>query len=289
MHANMALIAQKWKAPAISLTGGCDSKTTLACANGLYHRFKYFSYISSEAEKVDAEAAHQICQALGLEHRIYRIPDCDEELENVSDAADILFWNTGSIRRSNPNDVRKRIYFDGIKDFDIEVKSWSSEIGRAYYSKRFHGRKDFGEKPTPRKCTTLYKFFFHNRKLVRQTDQIFKEYLEKYFRSDPVSPLPWQEQFFWEFRVPSWNGLVITGEHRYSFDITIPYNNRILLQLLLSTSIENRINDTIYAQIREKMNPVIERTGITVQNLLHTERRERAENLYYTLHSKFPL
>ena len=289
MHANMALIAQKWKTPAISLTGGCDSKTTLACANGLYHRFKYFSYISSEAEKVDAEAAHQICQALGLEHRIYRIPDCDEELENVSDAADILFWNTGSIRRSNPNDVRKRIYFDGIKDFDIEVKSWASEIGRAYYSKRFHGRKDFGEKPTPRKCTTLYKFFFHNRKLVRQTDQIFKEYLEKYFRSDPVSPLPWQEQFFWEFRVPSWNGLVITGEHRYSFDITIPYNNRILLQLLLSTSIENRINDTIYAQIREKMNPVIERTGITVQNLLHTERRERAENLYYTLHSKFPL
>ena len=82
---------------------------------------------------------------------------------------------------------------------------------------------------------------------------------------------------------------MITGEHRYSFDITIPYNNRILLQLLLSTSIENRINDTIYAQIREKMNPVIERTGITVQNLLHTERRERAENLYYTLHSKFPL
>ncbi len=286
MHKNMEMIAQKWKRPAISLTGGCDSKTTLACAKGLYEKFIYFSYISSEAEKADADAAHQICKALGLEHKIYMIPDRDADLSHVADAADILFWNTGGIRRSNPNDVRKRVFFDSVQDFDIEVKSWSSEIGRAYYSKRFHGRKDFGEVPTPRKCTTLYKFFLHNRKLVRETDQIFEEYLKKYYRKDSVHPIPWQEQFFWEFRVPSWNGLVITGEHRYSFDITVPYNNRLLLQLLLSTSIDNRIHDSIYTQIRKKMNPEIDRTGIAVQNLLHTERREIAENIYYTLHSK---
>ena len=288
MHSNLQLNDEKWEKPAISLTGGCDSKTTLACANGLYDRFGYFSYISSEAERVDAEAAQNIGKALGLRHTIYNIPNRDEEMDGVQTASDILFWNTGGIRRSNPNDVRKRVFFADTEDFDVEVKSWASEIGRAYYSKRFHGRKNFGDSPTPRKCTTLYKFFLHNRKLVRETDEVFAKYLKRYFRQDTEHPVPWQEQFFWEFRMPSWNGLVITGEHRYSFDITIPYNNRRLLNILLSAPIDARINDSLYKTIRQLMNPAIDNTGISVTNLLHTEKREKAENLYYMIHSKLP-
>ena len=288
LHANMELIAKKWRRPAISLTGGCDSKTTLACTNGLYDRFSYFSYESSEPERVDAEAARDICDTLGIDHTIYMIPDDNEGYSNLSEIDEILFWNSGGIKRSHANDVRKRAFFADTKDFDVEVKSWASEVGRAYYSKRFHGRTNFGDRPTPRRCTTLYKFFLHNRKLVRQTDAVFAGYLERFFRQDRKHPIPWQEQFFWEFRVPSWNGLVITGEHRYSYDITIPYNNRKLLTILLGASIEERIEDVLYKKIRDDRNPEIDATGVSVTNLLHTEKREIMENLYYTLHSEIP-
>lgn len=281
LHSNMELISKKWKKPAISMTGGCDSKTTMACTNGLYDHFRYFSYNSSEAEKVDAEAAEKICKALELPHKTYNIP---KETPNSEAVAEILNWNTGNIRHSHPNDVRKRIVFADTEDFDIEVKSWASEIGRAYYSKRFHGRTKFG-KMTPRKCTTLYKFFFHNRRLVKQTDRVFEKYIKRYFEQSKVNPVEWQEQLFWEFRVPSWNGLVITGEHRYSFDITIPYNNRKIFELLLSASIEDRISDRVYTDIRTKMNPAIDLTGVAVTNLKHTERREIIENIYFITHS----
>ena len=285
LHANMQLIAEKWKKPAVSMTGGCDSKTTLACVKGLYDKFAYFSYTSSESEDVDANAAHKICEALGLKHTIYRIPQQDSEQTLIEETRDILLWNTGNLTPINRNDVRKRRFFADTEDFDVEIKSWASEIGRAYYSKRFNGRKKFGKTPTARVCTTLYKFFLHDRKLVKDTDHMFTEYLGKYFEQAKMNPIEWQEQFFWEFRVPSWNGLVITGEHRYSFDITIPYNNRILLELLVSAPIEDRINDTIYSEIRKYMNPVIDETGIAVTNLKHTKNREKAENLYYILHS----
>ena len=285
LHNNLELISKKWNRPAISLTGGCDSKTTLACANGLYDKFEYFSYQSSESERVDVEAAKDICKALGLEHKTYLIPDIDDEVKDVVETSTILRWNTGDIRNSNANDVRKRSFLKENFDYDVEVKSWASEIGRAYYSKRFNGRTEFGD-PSPRKMTTLYKFFFHNRKLVKETDNIFKEYAESFFQTDPNSPVEWQDQFFWEFRVPSWNGLVITGEHRYSFDITIPYNNRLLLNCLLSVPISARVDDEIYKSIRAKMNPDIDKTGISVQNLKHTKRREKLENLYYTIHSR---
>ena len=288
LHANMALIPEKWERPAISLTGGCDSKTTLACANGLYDRYRCFSYSSSDAEELDARAARTISEKLGIPHKIYEISQRDEDYPDIETVRTLLFWNTGGTRTSNPNDVRKRAAFADTPDFDVEVKSWSSEIGRAYYSKRFNGRRSFGDKPTPRACTTIYKYFFHNRKLVKHTDRAFADYLDKYYQPHPTRPVEWQEQFFWEFRVAYWKGLNITGEHRYSFDITIPYNNRDLLALLLSASFDARFRDTVYAQIREKMNPAIDALGITVQNLKHDKKRERGDDLYYVLHSRFP-
>ena len=286
IHNNLELIAKKWRKPAISMTGGCDSKTTLACATGIYDKFSYFSYKSSESEEVDAKAAREICKRLGLKHKVYTISENDSDYENIEAVRAILEWNTGGIVPINRNDVRKRAFFSNIDDFDIEVKSWASEIGRAYYSKRFAGRKKFGKKPTPRKCTTLYKFFLNNRKLVRETDKVFKEYLDKYFEQAKKDAIEWQEQFFWEYRVPSWNGLVITEEHRYSFDITIPYNNRKLLAILLSAPLESRLDDDIYKKIRKSMNPEIDAVGISITNLKHTKNRGIAENIYYTIHSK---
>lgn len=285
---SLELIARKWDKPAISLTGGCDSKTTLACGNGLYDRFRYYSYSSSEAEQVDCEAAAMICKALGVEHTIYPVPGLVSPEEHPEVVSQILRWNCGDLLDSNPNDIRKRIMLNKITDFDVEIKSWASEIGRAYFSKRFHGRTKFPPKPTGRACTTLYKFFLHNRKLVKESDKVFEQFIQDYYEPARTNPIEWYEQFFWEFRVPAWNGLVITGEHRYSSDITIPYNNRVLLTLFLSVPLEDRISDAMYKEIRETFNSTIDATGVSVTNLHHTDRRAKFENIYWRLHSQFP-
>ncbi|MDO4413640.1 MAG: hypothetical protein Q4C20_01040 [Erysipelotrichaceae bacterium] len=285
LHNSLKLIPEKWSAPAISLTGGCDSKTTLACANNLYDMYTYFSYCSSEAEKVDCEGAAEICKRLGIQHSIIDIPESCSASDDYESVRRILKLNCGDILDSNPNDIRKRICLDKVKNYDVEVKSWASEIGRAYYSKRFNGRKDFPVKPNGRYCTTLYKFFLHNRKLVKETDQVFTQFIADFYAKADNNPLPWFEQFFWEFRVPSWNGLVISGEHSYTSDIEIPYNNRLLLTILVSAPIEDRINDTLYSMIRSKQNSKVDESGIAITNLKHTALRARAEDIYWVVHS----
>lgn len=50
IHNNIHLSTLKWNKPAISLTGGVDSKTTLASANGLYDKFHYYSFYSKPQE-----------------------------------------------------------------------------------------------------------------------------------------------------------------------------------------------------------------------------------------------
>ena len=67
------------------MTGGCDSKTTIACAKGLYDKFTFFSYSSSDAEELDANAAVKISKFMGFNHKLHTISrddaDFDDDLE----------------------------------------------------------------------------------------------------------------------------------------------------------------------------------------------------------------
>ncbi|MDY4488044.1 MAG: hypothetical protein SPE18_08340 [Candidatus Limivicinus sp.] len=285
LNSSMALIPQKWEKPAISLTGGCDSKTTLACANGSYGHYQYFSYISQEAEAIDAEGAHVICNQLGFAHSIYTIPE--EPAEDQELVQQIICVNQGNIGKPNMREVQKRIFLARQTDFDVEVKSWVSEIARAYYHKRF-GKRSFPASPDARYLTTLYKVFFHNRSLVRKTDAVFDHYIKTYLRQDELKNWSWLDLFFWEFRVSSWNGLVITGEHRYSGEITIPYNNRRLLTLLMAVPVEARIEDGLYQAVRTYANAAVDGAGVQITNMKHTANRAKIERLYLELHARFP-
>ncbi len=287
LNNNMKLIHKKWLKPAISLSGGCDSQTTLACTNGEYDHYQYFSYSSILEEDVDAKAAQKICCELGLKHKIYNISNQNEDFKDLEIFRKILEMNSGNIGKNNANDIRKRIFFINNEDFDVEIKSWVSEITRAYYCKRFV-KKNFSKKPTPRMLTTLYKVFMHNRKLVKKTDKIFQKFLKKYYQKDEFKKINWVDLFFWEYRISGWNGLVITGEHNISFDITIPYNNRKLIEQLLSIKNEKRIKDEAHQDIIIKMNENIKKINISVVNVKHTKLRALCEKMYLTIHSKLP-
>lgn len=285
---SMGLIYKKWEKPAISLTGGCDSKTTLSCTNGNYENYSYFSYISQDTESVDGKAAGKICNLINVPHKIYEISSNDEDFEDIELYREILIYNSGSIGNTNSNDVRKRIYFSKVNDFDVEVKSWVSEVVRAYYHKRF-SKKRFPKKLTPRYATYIYKVFITNRKLIKDTEKVFAEYLEKYYCDTDFQRIPWTDLLFWEFRVSSWNGLVISGEQQMSYDITIPYNNRELLRLLLSTPLEYRVKDKPHFDIMKQMNPDIYNSGISVVNVKHTNNRAKLERFYLDVLTKLPL
>lgn len=283
----MTLIPMKWHRPAISMTGGCDSKTTLACAKGAYEQYRYFSYRSSEAEALDAEGAAIICGNLNLPHTTYNIPEHAQADHDAELAQNIIRLSMGDIGTLSRRETEKRIFLSGLDHCDVEVKSWASEIARAYYHKRF-AKSSFPAKPTARYATTLYKVFAHNRKLVRETDRIFEAYLQTYLNEETLCGWSWLDLFFWEYRVSAWNGLVITGEHRYSGEITIPYNNRRLLTLMMAVPEDVRISDELYRAIRAVANPDVDAAGVQITNLKHTTTRAKMERIYLTLHTRFP-
>lgn len=284
---NIQLIAKKWpnKRTALSVTGGRDSTTTLACANGTYDKLTYFSYISNIDEEVDALAAKDICKYIGIPHKIYKIPD-ESELYNDIDVAKVVFeCNAGCVGHNNLNDVKKRIYFDHIDDFDVEIKSWINELSRAEAHLKYNTSK-FPKKPTPGYWRCMWKVIV-NPKLIRQSNKIFKEHLEKYYSEEVLSYLDWTDYFFWEFSWGAGEGLFLTSEHKYSYDITIPFNNRKLLNTIFTVPLQKRMDQCIPQDIINTNNKKIADSNILIKDISHTDNRATLLRTYLRVFSKF--
>jgi uncharacterized protein YbcV (DUF1398 family) len=286
MKRNMELIGKKWSSPSISLTGGIDSNTTFAAANGQYHKYTTFSYVSMFRESVDAVAAKKISKQFNVKHKIYEVPNSNEEIKDFDIYKIILSHNSGDIGPIKDDDTRKKIILMQSDVCDVEVKSWISETIRAYAYKYF-GKSKMPKDLKPRHYTSLYKIFFMNRKLVWDSDNHFKSYLEKTKLKEHLYNYDESDFFVWEMMHGGKCGIDI-GTMKFCFDITIPYNNRKLLDLLLKVNLRDRIEDKHHMDMKEHMNKELYDMDIRVINLNETKLRKQFLKAYFTINSILP-
>ena len=285
MHNNMELIAKKWedKTVAISVTGGRDSTTTLACTNGLYDKFHYFSYISNKPESVDAEAAHKICTELGLKHDTYVIPFDDNDMEGDEIMQMIMACNHCSIGRDNPNDVRKRLWFARNHFFDVEVKSWVNEAGRGSQYHKFN-LTEFPEKPTAGLFRTMHKIYL-DPVIIHETNIIYQKFLDKFFPDSVVEKYNWSDLFWKECSWAGNFGVSLTIEQMLPYDITVPFNNRNYVELMMKIPLQKRLKDYTPGRLVDINNRKIAETGVRVVDIEHTDRRADTLRLYLRIFS----
>lgn len=282
---NMILVSKKWDHPWISLTGGIDSNTTFAAANGIYDRFETFSYISAEKEVPDADAAKKISSKFGVKHHEYHIPENNADIELFEEKRELFRHNNGYVAELYDNESRKKFYLRDNVKCDVEVKSWVSETIRAYWYKHF-GRKKM-PKLSAKLFRNLYKIFILNRSLAHKIDKIFKIYIKEY-EYDKISKCYLApDMFFCEVAFGSWGGLNIT-EMKYCFDVTSIYNNRKLLDLLFRVPLEKRISDQHHLDMKKYLNKELYDMYIRVVNMKETKARVKLLNVIFTINSLLP-
>ena len=279
------LVLKKWKHPAISLTGGIDSNTTFAAANGHYSEFETFSYLSAPKEVIDVEAAKKIAAQFHTKHTVYQIPSDSSGIQDFDIKDAILRHNDGYIVMLKGNEMRKRIWLEEHCPNDVEVKSWVSENVRAYWHKHFE-RKSMPSL-SPKLFRNLYKIFLANRSLAHKIDNVFSSYIRRFeYDKIPICFLP-ADMFRWEVTSGSWGGLNIS-EMKYCSDITIIYNNRKFLELLFSVPLSMRIADQHHLDMKKYLNNDLFQMNIIVRNAKQTKFRARMLNVIFTLNMYLP-
>lgn len=279
------LVLKKWKRPAISLTGGIDSNTTFAAANGHYTEYETFSYLSAPKEVPDVDAAQKIADRFKTHHTIYKIPDNNDDITDFDLKATILRHNSGYIALRKENELRKRIYLEEHCKNDVEVKSWVSETIRAYWYKHY-GRRRM-PRLSPKLFRNLYKIFIGNRVLAHKIDKIFAQYIKEFEYEKIPEQYPAADMHYNEVTWGSWGGLNIS-EMKYCFDITFLYNNRKFLDLLFRIPLEDRISDRHHLEMKKYLNPELHDMGIRVVNMAETDRRARLLNIVFTANMMLP-
>ncbi len=270
LKCSMDLVVKKWKNPAISLTGGIDSQTTFAAAVGNYNRINAFSYLSNHEESIDIIAARKTANAFNVPYRLYEIPIDSNKINDYNLKAAIFEHNSGYISFLRPNEMRKRIVLEQDFEFDVEVKSWVSETIRACQYKRY--RKKKLPRLSPQLFRNLYKIFITNRSLAHKLDKIFADYIEDYEYNKLPKGYDITDMYFWEVGWGSWGSLNISEMMVYS-DITIIYNNRKFLDLLLRTPLEKRISDDNHRDMKKYLNEKLYDMNIEVVNMSEDWRR----------------
>lgn len=282
---NMILITRKWQKPWISLTGGIDSNTTFAAANGIYDQFETFSYLSAEKEVPDVEAAAKISKAFQVKHNVYHIPENADDLQDYDLKVAIQAHNSGYAAKRKANESRKRVYLEQNCGCDVEVKSWTSETIRGYWYKHY-GRKKM-PKLSPKLYRNLYKIFTVNRKLAHKVDKAFETYIKEFEYDKIPACYPAADIHYNEVTWGSWGGMNIS-EMKYCFDITIAYNNRRWLDLLFRVPLEKRISDQHHMDMKKHLNKDFYDMGIRVVNMKETDFRAFALNVIFTINSFLP-
>lgn len=281
----MELVSKKWSNPYISLTGGIDSNTTFAAANGIYDKFKTFSYISAKKETIDADAAKVISERFGVDRKEYVIPGTSEGLKDFKEFMQIIDHNNGYIADRNENENRKRFFLIQNLDCDVEVKSWTSETIRAYWYKHY-GRKSM-PKLSPKLYRNLYKIFITNRKLAHKVDKIFEKYIKDFEYEDLPEQYTPADLHFNEVTWGSWGGLNISEMKMYS-DITIIYNNRKFLDALIRVPLDKRISDQHHLDMKKFLNKELYDMGIRIVNMKETDFRAFMLNIIFTINMILP-
>ena len=282
---NMELISRKWQKPYISLTGGIDSNTTFASANGIYDRFKAFSYVSAEKETIDADAAKKIAEHFNVPYIRLNIPKTEEGLKDYFELVQIMDHNSGYVAPKNDNENRKRVFLIQNLDCDVEVKSWVSETIRGYWYKHY-GRKSFPSL-SPKLFRNLYKIFISNRKLAHKIDRVFAEYIREFEYEKVPSCYPPADIHFNEVTWGSWGGINISDMKIYS-DITFVYNNRKFFDLMFRVPLEKRINDQNHLDMKRILNKELFDMGIRIVNMKETRTRAFLLNCIFTMNCILP-
>lgn len=286
MKNSVDLSVKKWDRVAVSVTGGRDSKGTLAASAHLGDSVQHYSYNSQLAEKVDCDAAKTICDAVGVKHTVYNIP-LDKEVYPEYELARAILRVNSNRKYFNHNDIMKRIYFRKAQPFDIELKSWTSEIGRAFYYKRY-GVKRLQKTCTARRVNAMNNIYLLAPALMYKTDAHYKKYLEESQFNEHMFNYDWSDIIDLEMRDSRWGANVLSVEHMFAHDVSVPYNNRHLGDLLLSPKFEDRLTDRTHIDFTNLLCPAIGEANINIKDLAHDNKRMWMDKIYYFITSIRP-
>ena len=115
---------------------------------------------------------------------------------------------------------------------------------------------------------------------MRYADNAYEAFLKQTDLTGDINGYSMHDLTYWEVRMSGWAATSLASQE-YFHEITIPYNNRRLLDLFLRFPEADRLRDEPHHRLMRRGNPVVADLGCSVKDSYLDKRRMLLETAYY--------
>ena len=137
------------------------------------------------------------------------------------------------------------------------------------------------------RCASVFQTrFFGHPGLLRWSDKKYAEFLQEIGLEKPLYNFEHTDLFYWEIRMGCWGVSVISSQQLYH-RMTMPMNNRKILELFLSFPHDERKSDSVHKRIMASMNQKVVDAEVEIPNLYFHGYRIWMEKLFFKMRTTF--
>lgn len=262
----------------LSLTGGFDSKVTMALTKNIQEKITYFTYMrdTSNANRTvkwiyntDKKIVDKINKNLNLNHKYMFIDDIEYDKKDLN--------NLSSHTTSNHSFKLALAMKKGLDSNSLHIKSTLYELGKVPFDLELENVKDVNK---------LYKVA-SKWKPKNVSDEESKKMYAKYLeRNDLQKIIDYNYHLpfliYWETRMGNWHSN-ITQETDLNQDTFVIINTRFILDNFISLKLNDRKDTTLFKKLINHSWPIlnyfIPNSNQTLEDRLKIDNQNNIQSL----------
>lgn len=266
----------KYENIVLSLSGGNDSRLSLAMSREYNEKIKTFTYTTKENDtgesgkfskimSLDQYIVKQMLKDISLNHRFFYMQNKTKQLSNK----DIETLDRNTIKHHGRAILP--YYMEAFPEERVlHIRTSVLEITTAYYYKTDKKNAVSSAKNTMKNGFKKY-FEIVGEEVI---DKKLDEALERLNFGENMFDYHILDLYFWENRIGAWHTEVL-NETDSAFDTLLPFNHRAIIEIASSFPLEIRRSEQVFKELINRNHPILNFYGINEKSNLYEQYRDQ--------------
>lgn len=263
-----------------SLTGGGDSRFSLALMKDYMDNVEFFTYASTNGDdnssyaarilSIDDHIVKQMLEDLNINHKFFYFDEVDKTLTKEENFA--LSKNTIARHSAFVIPYMKKYYSDLPLN---HIRANLLEIGQTFYFKSEYKENNIESSKTA--FRNVHKRYLNEGESESVIDDMFDDYVDEMKFGEQTYDYHILDLHYWEIKMGRWHTEML-NTHDIVFNTISPFNHRAMIDITLSFSYEKRRDRYFQYEIVNRNYPVLNFYGLNNKKNLYEQNRKNIFN-----------
>lgn len=271
---------EKYENIIFSITGGADSRVSLAMAREHLDKMKFFTYSTTEGESHSSKYTSVLSNDQYIVKQILKDVKLNHEFFYFDKNKFSLTLEQKEILNKNALKPHGRFlinfYLESFPQFKVmHMRGTPLEIGQAYFLAR-----DRENTIDEIKSTFKHNMKKYEKEITeKDIDSIFENGMKNFGYDKNLFDYHVLDLYYWENRMGRWHSEIL-NENDVCFETVMPFNMRAMIDISLSYSRIQRRSGYLFEELINKNFPILNFYGKNEKKNLYEQQKGKENNVF---------